>query len=170
MIFNNLFYSGRDEKYGVSICGKNYLLKPIKGRWGLAKMMSELTASVVYKQLELPVQNVSLIKWNNAEAILIEENFDKYGDTSYSYENIRHTLLTYKYIENGQECLKAFWDMFVVDFLIGGGGRNASNWGFIGHKGRLSPAPVFDSSTFRFTSMLPSGCCSKAGFVPVVPV
>ena len=164
MIFNNLFYSGRDEKYGVSICGKNYLLKPIKGRWGLAKMMSELTASVVYKQLELPVQNVSLIKWNNAEAILIEdflnkdyyfvpfaslieENFDKYGDTSYSYENIRHTLLTYKYIENGQECLKAFWDMFVVDFLIGGGGRNASNWGFIGHKGRLSPAPVFDSSS-----------------------
>ena len=85
----------------------------------------------------------------------------------YSYENIRHTLLTYKYIENGQECLKAFWDMFVVDFLIGGGGRNASNWGFIGHKGRLSPAPVFDSSSsFYYKDYSESGFAEPGDITP----
>lgn len=164
MTINNRFYSGRDEKYGVTVNGKNFILKPVKGKWGMAKMMSELAASIVYKQLELPVQNVLLTKWNNEPAVLIEdfiregqyfvpfaslieENFDKSGDTSYTYENIHSTLLTHSRIENGKECLKAFWDMFVVDYLIGGGGRNASNWGFIGYEGKLSPAPVFDSSS-----------------------
>lgn len=164
MTFNNRFYSGRDEKYGVTLDGRNYILKPVKGKWGMAKMMSELAASIVYKQLELPVQNVTLTEWNNAPAVLIEdflcdgqyfvpfaslieENFDKEGDTSYSYENIYSVLMTHDHIKNRNKCLKAFWDMFLVDFLIGGGGRNASNWGFIGYEGELLPAPVFDSSS-----------------------
>lgn len=164
MKINNRFYSGRDEKYGVTVNGRNFILKPVKGKWGKAKMMSELAASIVYKQLELPVQNVTLTKWNEEIAVLIEdfiqeghffvpfaslieEHFDSGGDTSYSYENIKSILLTHSRIGNGKQCLKAFWNMFLVDYLIGGGGRNASNWGFIGCEGILSPAPVFDSSS-----------------------
>ena len=164
MDFNNKFYSGRDEKYGVTIDNVDYILKPVRGKWGLAKMLSEYTASVVYQQLELPVQKVQLITWKGTSAVLIqdflppkhyfvpfasliEENFDKGGDTSYSYENIKSILLTDKRIRSSQEMFDHFWNMYVVDFLIGGGGRNASNWGFIGYRGMLSPAPVFDSSS-----------------------
>ena len=178
MVFNNKFYSGKDEKYGVTIEKGDYILKPAKDGSGSAKIMSEFAASIVYKQLNIPVQNVMLTTWNKCPAVLIkdflplehyfvpfaaliEENFDKGGDTFYSYENIRYTLLTHKSIENGKEALKAFWDMFLVDFLIGSGGRNASNWGFIGHRGKLSPAPVFDSaSSFYYKDY------SINGFVP----
>ena len=127
-------------------------------------MMSEYVASVVYEQLKLPVQQVELITWKNQPAVLIadflpsehyfvpfgsliEEKFDTNGDTAYSYENIKEIVLTHPAVTDREAVLAHFWNMFLVDFLIGGGGRNASNWGFIGYKGKLSPAPVFDSSS-----------------------
>lgn len=38
-----------------------------------------------------------------------------------------------------------FWDMFVVDALIGNKDRNNGNWGFIKSRGSLSLAPVYDN-------------------------
>lgn len=184
MTFNNRFYSGRDKKYGVTENGKNFILKPIKEKWGMTKILSELTASIVYKQLGLPVQNVTLTEWNNEPVILIEdficegtyfvpfsslieEQMDSEGDTSYSYENIKSTLSTHSSIANGKQCLKAFWDMFLVDYLIGACGRNASNWGFIGYEGKLFPAPVFDnSSSFYYKDFSDGPFCPPGTATP----
>ena len=48
-------------------------------------------------------------------------------------------------IKNKEQLKKFFWDMFVVDALIGNGDRHLDNWGVIEAPDRsLSPAPVYD--------------------------
>lgn len=43
-----------------------------------------------------------------------------------------------------------FWDMFVVDALIGNGDRNNGNWGVLEDTGKISIAPVYDNgNAFR---------------------
>ena len=48
-------------------------------------------------------------------------------------------------IKNKEQLKKFFWDMFVVDALIGNGDRHLDNWGVIEAPDRsLSPAPIYD--------------------------
>ena len=47
-------------------------------------------------------------------------------------------------IPNKQEILDGFWDMFVIDCLIGNGDRHMGNWGIIVKDGTIELAPVYD--------------------------
>ena len=48
-------------------------------------------------------------------------------------------------IKNKAQVKNFFWDMFVVDALLGNGDRHLDNWGMIqSEDGSLSPAPVYD--------------------------
>ncbi|MBM6898382.1 HipA domain-containing protein [Gemmiger formicilis] len=165
MNLNGKFYSGKDEKYGVTWHGKDYILKPARNEQKEIKIYAEYAASIVYRQLGWPVQNVVITRWQGIPSILvedfleksdyflpfgsmIEENYDAdHADVSYSYENIVKILFAYPGIAQPCEALKWFWKLYLVDYLISAGGRNASNWGFIGHRGQLFPAPAFDNSS-----------------------
>lgn len=162
---NRIFYSGKDEKYGVTIQGKRYIVKPGSNQRKLMKIYAEFVASRVYHHLGWAAQNVSLITCHDSPAALledflpkdayfvpfgslIEENYDvDNGDVSYSYENIKRIIFSHPRIADSSRTLQYFWNIYLVDYLIGGGGRNASNWGFIGHGEMLSPAPAFDNSS-----------------------
>jgi len=37
-----------------------------------------------------------------------------------------------------------FWDMFVIDALIGNGDRHLDNWGILSKSGQITFAPIYD--------------------------
>lgn len=52
---------------------------------------------------------------------------------------------------SGLPCLDRFWDMFVVDGLIGNADRKNGNWGFLSRNGELvGLAPVYDNGNSFF--------------------
>ena len=58
------------------------------------------------------------------------------------YEIINKMSVNYKLDEN--KLISNFWDMFVVDALIGNTDRHFGNWGFIKKDDIISFAPVYD--------------------------
>lgn len=58
-----------------------------------------------------------------------------------------------KYGVNKQESIDHFWDIFVVDALIGNKDRHLGNWGFIKRNHLLEFAPVYDCGS-SLSSML----------------
>ena len=60
---------------------------------------------------------------------------------------IRHQFVTEK-----KELEAYFWDMFVVDALIGNWDRHNGNWGFLysQEKDELELAPIFDCGSSLF--------------------
>ncbi len=57
-----------------------------------------------------------------------------------------------------------FWDMFVVDALIGNNDRNNNNWGLIRHAdGSLSLAPVYDNGNAFFNKRSDAVMASRLG-------
>ena len=53
-------------------------------------------------------------------------------------------------LTNVRETVEAFWDMYVVDALLGNFDRHGANWGFLKRGGRYSLAPVFDNGSCLF--------------------
>ena len=58
------------------------------------------------------------------------------------YEMIN--ILSRNYKLNKNDAISRFWDMFVVDTLIGNTDRHLGNWGFIKKDDILTMAPIYD--------------------------
>jgi hypothetical protein len=63
---------------------------------------------------------------------------------SASIENIDLILGSSKIIQDKEAIINQFWDMFVVDALIGNGDRHFGNWGILENGGIVKFAPVYD--------------------------
>ncbi len=48
---------------------------------------------------------------------------------------------------NVEETIDRFWDMFIVDALIGNFDRHGGNWGFIKKDNQYRIAPVYDNGS-----------------------
>jgi len=59
-------------------------------------------------------------------------------------ENVYGVINDCDLIENKSEILNGFWDMFVVDALIGNGDRHLGNWGILVKDSLVKLAPVYD--------------------------
>lgn len=56
------------------------------------------------------------------------------------YELINENVL----LENKEEIIEKFWDMFVIDALLGNRERHLGNWGLLEKEGKLQFAPIYD--------------------------
>ena len=56
-------------------------------------------------------------------------------------------------LTNVDNTIKVFWEMFIVDALLGNFDRHGSNWGFLKKDNRYYIAPVFDNGSCLFPSM-----------------
>lgn len=82
-----------------------------------------------------------LIEFSNF--FLHETDSKKQKNTS--IEDVMRVIDEDVMIQNKAQIKTFFWDMFVVDALIGNGDRHLDNWGVIEAPDRvLSPAPVYD--------------------------
>lgn len=131
----------------------------------------EYIGSKIYELIGLPVHN-TILGIRNQKVVVACEDFLEDGDRLYEFDKIKVTFEPHFLDSNGNETngvgvdlyeiimtikehpflqdisgvIERFWDMFIVDALIGNTDRNNSNWGIVLRKdGSKELAPVYDN-------------------------
>ena len=172
-IDENIFYSGAEKKYQITIDGKRYIMKFQKNsEIGLIyNHISEYLGSHVFETLGIPVQDTLLGTYNGENIVLLKHfcnegellvHFNDVGESSleedkemyqYSYDDIQKMLYDNKKLTNVQETVDRFWDMFIVDALNGNFDRHGGNWGFIKKDNSYMMAPVYDNGSSMYPKL-----------------
>ena len=71
----------------------------------------------------------------------------------YTYEDITSMLQENMRSTNVEETIDRFWDMFIVDALIGNFDRHGGNWGFIKRNNQYRIASVYDNSSSLYPKL-----------------
>ncbi len=166
-------YGGSELKATYIINGEKYMVKmpdPIRKKTldlgYMNNQYSEYIGCHIFESVGIPVQKTMLVKLNKdgKEKIAVAckdflnsgEELIEISNVSLSlstekkyeisiedvYEIINKMSVNYKLDEN--KLISNFWDIFVVDALIGNTDRHFGNWGFIKEKDILTLAPVYD--------------------------
>ena len=133
--------------------------------------LCEYIGSKIYELVGLPVHN-TILGVRNEKIVVACEDFLEDGDKLYEFDKIKVTFEPHFLDSNGNETngvgvdlyeiimtlqehpflqdvsgvAEHFWNMFVMDALIGNTDRNNSNWGIILRKdGSKELAPVYDN-------------------------
>lgn len=131
----------------------------------------EYIGSKIYELVRLPVHN-TILGTRNGKTVVACEDFLQDGDRLYEFDKIKVTFEPHFLDSNGNETngvgvdlyeimmtiqehpflqdvpgvKEYFWNMFIMDALIGNTDRNNSNWGIILRKdGSKDIAPVYDN-------------------------
>ena len=165
-------YKGSEKKKTLIYNDKKYLVKfpdPIREKNKnisyINNAFSEYIGSNVFGIAGFKVQNTILGKYfyNGKEKIVCAcEDFTDDDHILYEFESLALSTNPDKKIEtelsdimdviaeskmiNSTETKEKFWDMFVIDSLIGNTDRHNGNWGFLLNKknGKISFAPIYD--------------------------
>ena len=165
-------YKGSEKKKTLIYDDKKYLVKfpdPIREKNKnisyINNAFSEYIGSNVFGIAGFKVQNTILGKYfyNGKEKIVCAcEDFTDDDHILYEFESLALSTNPDKKIEtelsdimdvieeskmiNSTETKEKFWDMFVIDSLIGNTDRHNGNWGFLLNKktGEISFAPIYD--------------------------
>ena len=168
--FNN--YKGSEKKKTLIYDNKKYLVKfpdPVREKNKhisyINNAFSEYIGSNVFRLIGFKTQNTILgkYKYNGKEKIVCAcEDFTDNENVLYEFESLALSANPDKKIEtelndimevieenkmiNTQEIKQKFWDMFVVDCLIGNTDRHNGNWGFLLNKntGDVEFSPIYD--------------------------
>lgn len=168
--FNN--YKGSEKKKTLIYDNKKYLVKfpdPVREKNKnisyINNAFSEYIGSNIFKMCGFETQNTILGKYqySGKEKIVCAcEDFTDNENVLYEFENLALSTNPDKKIEtelndimevieeskmiNSIETKEKFWDMFVIDGLIGNTDRHNGNWGFLLNKktGKISFSPIYD--------------------------
>lgn len=169
-VFNN--FKGSEKKKTLIYNSKKYLVKfpdPIREKNKnisyINNAFSEYIGSNVFKITGFKTQNTILGKYeyNGKEKIVCAcEDFTDNENILYEFENLALSTNPDKKIEtelkdimdvieenkmiNSVETKEKFWNMFIIDSLIGNTDRHNGNWGFLLNKntGKVEFAPIYD--------------------------
>lgn len=169
------FYGGSERKVGVLIDGSEYMLKfPKSDAFGNKQTnhVSEYLGSHIFAALNVPVQETHLGLYRGEEVIacrnFLEPDeqfvpFNDVGDSSleqdreryqYSYTDIVAMLEENRKLTNVDETVSAFWDMYIIDALLGNFDRHGANWGFVKKDNAYRLAPIFDNGSCLYPKMI----------------
>lgn len=168
--FNN--YRGSEKKKTLIYNNKKYLVKfpdPVREKNKnisyINNAFSEYIGSNVFKIVGFKTQNTILgrYEYKGKEKIVCAcEDFTDSENVLYEFENLALSTNPDKKIEtelndimevieenkmiNTEETKQRFWDMFVIDSLIGNTDRHNGNWGFLLNKttGEIEFSPIYD--------------------------
>ena len=166
------YYKGSEKKKTLLYNGKKYLVKfpdPIREKGKnisyINNAFSEYVGSNVFKICGFKVQNTMLAvyKYNRKDKIVCAcEDFTDKNHILYEFENLALSTNLDKKIEtelsdimdvidenkmiNSEETKKKFWDMFIIDALIGNTDRHNGHWGFLVNteKNEIKFSPIYD--------------------------
>lgn len=170
---SNKEYGGSEKKLGIVIDGFDYMLKfqkktPFGTRYN---HVSEYLGSNIYKMLGFDVQETSLGIYKNEQVVACKDfiiggyNFVPFNDVGessievdkekyqYSYEDIVNLLEANRKITNVKETIDEFFNIYIVDALLGNFDRHGANWGFLKKDNKYYMAPVFDNGSCLYPSM-----------------
>lgn len=171
---NNRHYGGSEKKIGIIIDGHPYMLKFQKNSpFGLRfNHISEYLGSHIFELLGFDVHHTFLGKYKGENVVAckdfvvdgyqfvpfndvgestIEEDKEKY---QYSYKDIINLLERNKKLTNVEETISSFFEIYIVDALLGNFDRHGANWGFLKKDNKYKLAPVFDNGSCLFPQMI----------------
>ena len=169
--FNN--YRGSEKKKTLMYNNKKYLVKfpdPIREKNKnisyINNAFSEYVGSNIFKIAGFKVQNTILGKYNyngKEKIVCACEDFTDENNVLYEFENLALSTNPDKKIDteindilevieeskkliDAEEIKQKFWDMFVIDSIIGNTDRHNGNWGFLLNKktGKAEFSPIYD--------------------------
>lgn len=174
-------YAGSEKKKTMLLNEKKYLVKfPDPNRSTkldisyINNVYSEYIGTKIFKLCGFETQEVSLGKYSKDgkerivcgcedftgnDTKLIE--FEKFENASidpnpYKRElkDIFHILESGTYNVNLKEVKEKFWNMFIIDCLIGNIDRHNGNWGFLKDEktGKLTFSPIYDCGSCLFST------------------
>ena len=167
------YYGGSEKKIGVLIGNSEYMLKfQTRTAFGLRmNHVSEYLGCHVFELMGIPAQESYLGRYMGEEVVACKnfigagEQFVPFNDVGestldqdreryqYEYADVMEMLRDNSKLTHVQETIAAFWQIYVIDALLGNFDRHGSNWGFIKKDRAYSLAPVFDNGSCLFPQM-----------------
>lgn len=166
-------FSGAEKKFEIIIDGQRYIVKFQKNsEIGLTfNHISEYLGSHIFQSVGIPVQETFLGTYNGKNVVVMKNflkpedalvAFNGVGESSlerdkelyqYTYEDITAMLTENMKSTNVAETIERFWDVFIVDALIGNFDRHGGNWGFIKRDNQYRIAPVYDNGSSLYPKL-----------------
>lgn len=169
------YYAGSEKKIGIIFNNEPYMLKFTK-HTNLGEkrnnVFSEFIGSHIYQLIGLNCQDTLLGYYHDEIVVACKDfllsgytftPFNDVGESTietnkelyqYSYEDIVKLLVSNKKLTNVEETVSSFFDIYIVDALIGNFDRHGANWGFIKKDNKYTLAPVFDNGSALFPNMI----------------
>lgn len=177
----NTYGGANGSKIGIIYNNKNYMLKfpsnvknlnkqKIKGEY-TNSCINEYIGSHIFQILGIETQETLLGLYNDRIVVACKD-FEKDGYKFVDFASLKNTVIDsesggydteiedilktfeeQKVFEiSPQEFKKYFWEMFIVDSLLGNFDRHNGNWGFLVNKelGKVKFAPIFDCASCLF--------------------
>ena len=168
-----VMFSGAERKFEIIIEGHRYIVKFQKNsEVGLTfNHVSEYLGSHIFQVVGIPVQETFLGTYDGKNVVVMKNflesedalvAFNGVGESSlerdkelyqYTYEDITAMLQENMKSTNVTETIERFWDMFIVDALIGNFDRHGGNWGFIKRNNQYRIAPVYDNGSSLYPKL-----------------
>lgn len=177
-------YSGSDRKIAIIYNNKSYMLKFSTKNSTENEMvtsyvnnvLSEYVSSNIISLLGFPVHNTFLANFEGKLVVACEnflqddevlhefgeflrQNFDsseigRIPDLSQMYKVFNTSLLEIQDVS-----IKHYWDMFVLDALLGNFDRHKGNWSYIYNleTDKLYPSPIYDCGSTLFPNLSEEG-------------
>ncbi len=168
------YYGGSERKLGIIWNGDDYMLKFQKqtafGRRN--NHISEYLGSHVFELCEFSAHKTFLGYWNHEQVVACKDfnvagkqfvPFNEVGESTldqdkeayqYDYEDIMQMLRDNSKLTNVSQTISAFWEIYIIDALLGNFDRHGSNWGFIKENNHYSMAPVFDNGSSLYPALV----------------
>lgn len=175
---SNVQYGGSERKEAILVpngggASSEYILKFRKRTpFGLRNNhLSEYLGSKIFAILGYPTQSVFLGTRQGEEVVACKsfvgegEQFVPFNDVGestldsdkesyqYEYEDIMRMLRDNSKLTDVAETISMFWEMFVVDALLGNFDRHGMNWGFIKRDNVYTLAPIFDNGSCLYPNL-----------------
>ena len=168
-----VMFSGAEKKFEIIIEGHRNIVKFQKNsEVGLIfNHVSEYLGSHIFQSIGIPVQETFLGTYDGKNVVVMKNflepedalvAFNGVGESSlerdkelyqYTYEDITAMLRENMKSTNVEETIDRFWDMFIVDALIGNFDRHGGNWGFIKRDNKYRIAPVYDNGSSLYPKL-----------------
>ena len=168
-----VMFSGAEKKFEIIIDGHRYIVKFQKNsEVGLTyNHVSEYLGSHIFQSIGIPVQETFLGTYDGRNVVVMKNflepedafvAFNGIGESSlerdkelyqYTYEDITAMLTENMKSTNVAQTIERFWDMFIVDALIGNFDRHGGNWGFIKRDNKYRIAPVYDNGSSLYPKL-----------------
>jgi len=166
-------YKGSEKKKTLTYDNKKYLVKfpdPVREKNKkisyINNAYSEYVGSHIFDMVGFETQNTILGKYNyngKKKIVCACEDFTDTNHILYEFENLAistnpdkkietelsdiiEVINSSKHLIDAGDTKDKFWDMFIIDALIGNTDRHNGNWGFILNKenGQIVFAPIYD--------------------------
>ena len=171
---SNIRYGGSERKLGILINDEPYMLKFQKNtKFGKRNNhLSEFLGNHIFELLGFNVHKTYLGKYKGEFVVACKDfvingyefvPFNDVGESTietdketyqYTYEDIVLLLEKNRKITNVDETISIFFEMYIVDALLGNFDRHGANWGFLKKENKYQLAPIFDNGSCLFPQLV----------------